>query len=404
MLIVGITLFLLRFLTGEVLFGLLGLTAFCGYAALNASLVIAFGRNHRWLVASAGAMLLVALVNGAEYQGRTIYYLAVGCSVAFACHAMTEKTELALVIARGLLFGFVAIVVAYMPFKGINPDDFNHYFPNSSRNGISAFLLFFQIFYSAAYYLKHRRAPLVTPMMTLLLCIPLYGRSGTLIAAAIVVVSCIAVARTQRWQAIAAAFGTAAIMAIVLFPDIVHLPELPEALPEAVVTAPVDPTAPPAPVAPQVVPPAPAQTVQQAPPQVITTPAPDPGISEWRRGLRTVRTTMAAEYISILTPMDLLLGASLSSAPSIAAHGLNPHNSFIRGHAYFGVPYLLMMIGMFVSAAMAAWRTGHWFLFALMVVFAARAYLDAFALFDLFDFGFFFSYFSLTNSVIFNRR
>lgn len=369
-------LFVFRFLTGFVGFGLLGIASAGLYASMRIELVKAVVRDQPIISGLFFLCALVAMFHGPETAWRSAYYAATGGACILAAYTLSNGRVDALLVARVLLFGFFASVIVLVPFKGISPENFNDYFPNSSRNGISGNLIFLQVFYSVAFYLRHKRAPLVTPVATLVLCVFLYGRSGTLFAAGLVLVSCIQAMRPRRHLALSACAATIVIMALVLSPTLkfIDLPD--ETAPEIISTE--------------------VQHSEGSDPVGSTVDtASDPGVSEWRRGLETIRTTMLREYIEGMTPLEFMLGRNMASAPTIAEYHLNAHNAYIRGHSYFGAAYLALIIGILGLAAWNAYKTGGWFILALMGVFAARAFLDAFALFDLFDVGFFFAAFSL---------
>lgn len=366
--------FLARFETGNIAFGIIGISIGAATCASLHRQILGGVQSFPWLFSGLAAVIAFGFYNGPGSDYRSLYYGAAGGVAIFLSYYLaSRKDHAAVIISTGVLFSFYAALLILMPFKGVHPDAFNHYFPNTSRNGIGAVLIFSQIFYSAARYIRDGRPPLVTPVATLLLCVLLYGRSGTLFSYTLVVVSCLAAVRSQKLLAVAALVVSTVVMAIVLSPAVTNSML---ATPDVV---------------------AHQSSVRPGDDLALAAPEdqPNPGVSEWRRGLESIRPTMIKEYLVSLQPVDWLLGGRLAASPAISEYNMNPHNSFIRGHAYFGMPYLLLIGAILLHALYEGVRRRQWFLPALMLTFAARSFFDTSGLFDLFDIGFFFAYFSL---------
>lgn len=362
-----IAVFALRYITGSVGFAFFGIVMSVLYLVLNPIVVHQILRGWLWVVLGMTAITAIALWNGDLYAWRPAYYSALGWCTLLIAHEYACGRASALNGSRLLLFGFLGILTLMAPFKGVSPEAFNHYFPSSSRNGVSGALIFFQIFYSAAYFWKERRAPAITPMLTFAICVALFGRSGIIVSAAIVAATVLQNVRTAPVKSIASALVTGAVLVIVVF-----FPLLPADLAE--------------------VPRGDSGIISNG----LGDRVDDPALSEFRLGLYSIRNVMMAEYLARLSPQTILLGVPLHTVPWIAEYGGNAHNSYLRGHAFYGVVYLVFMLAVAVAATAGAMRHRQPFPLALMACFAGRAYFDSFALFDVFDIGFFYCFFVLT--------
>lgn len=372
----GLGLLACRYFTGDIVFAIAGIAVLTAAALLNHHAIREMVTRNKIVAGLFALVLAMSLVNAEWTAFRSLYYVGVGGLLIMSGYLLSLSGR-ALQVAGSLLGLFYALLLLSAPFRGILPDDFNNYFPSSSRNGISANLIFIQIFYSAAYYARHRRAPWLTPLVTFAICVLLYGRSGTMVSAGIVAVTCLQNFRHMPARSTASAAVTAAVMSVLIF-----APYLPAQI------AGIDASTY-------------AQDHELAEVAVVhygTTMTGDvdlPSLSEFRMGLYTVRLKLLSAYAAGITPAEVITGRPLTDVPLMRHYGFNPHNSFIRGHAYFGLPYLLLLVAFGLSALRGAIHQRQFLVLSLMALFAGRAFFDAFALFDIFDVGFFYCYFLL---------
>lgn len=365
--------FALRYITGFVGFGAVGALSAAAYIALNPDTVRRLFQEQRLLVIGMLAVTALSVWSGPMYAWRPTYYALLGwCSIVVAFEYSKNNAN-ALQASRLLYFGFLAALCLLAPIKGVSPEAFNTYFPNSSRNGISAALIFLQVFYSAACFIRTGRAPSITPILTFAICVMLFGRSGIMVSAAIVAVTVAQNLRAAPVKSIASAMVAGSVLITVTL-----FPMLPAEL---------------------AAPPVAANEQMEAPSNGLGDRVDDPALSEFRLGLYSIRSVMMAEYVQRLTPSTVLFGVPLTSVPWIAEYRGNAHNSFLRGHAYFGLPYLLLIGGIIGVALKSGWHQRQFFVLSLMLLFSGRAFFDSVALFDVFDVGFFYCFFLLTRPV-----
>lgn len=361
----------LRALTAPLVIPLAGMLALAANIAAEPRILVEFYRNNKAIAVCLGLVVLFSLINATEYHYRTIYYGLLGVSSVLIGYQIA-KSGRALYLATILYVSFVLILIVCAAMFGWSPDDISDYFPPVSRNGIAFIATVLQIFYSAAYFRAKGKAPLFTPILTLAICVACYGRSGTGFAFILLAVSCaqaIIGARSLAKPTASLAAGIALMAYALIGPQIA---ETIADSPEFAQINPMDGS------------------------EMLSGPVTEPALnSNWSyAGFQSIRWAMASEYLSALGPKSILLGGDMSKSPLIEAYNMNPHNSFIRGHAYFGIAYLALTIAVAFSI-LTQMRPENLFLIAMLAIYAGRAFFDAFALFDTLDFVFFFSLFSL---------
>lgn len=92
-----------------------------------------------------------------------------------------------------------------------------------------------------------------------------------------------------------------------------------------------------------------------------------------RRGFDTPRWEMWASYLDHLTFASALLGTDTDAIPVISDYGGNPHNSFIRFHAFYGIVPLL--IGLWIVGRATIMSKGYIFFPVTLIL--LRAFSDA---------------------------
>lgn len=190
-------------------------------------------------------------------------------------------------VALLLYAAWVGLDKAPTPLEGI--------FPTASTNAITSCLVVLQLNYCVAGFFVRNRPPLLTPLLTFAICVIGYGRGSIVIAAAIVIVSVVfAVISTRR--------NIMPLLAV----GLVGVPVAAWGLG----------------IADSVV----AQTKLAA------------GLYD------EARARMIMEYLGRLNGWTLFVGAPYDgSGIQTQFHG-NPHNSLIRAHHIFGLPYVALVL------------------------------------------------------------
>lgn len=105
------------------------------------------------------------------------------------------------------------------------------------------------------------------------------------------------------------------------------------------------------------------------------------------RGLDSpARDILMREYLSYLERDEFLIyiGYNYSDNPWFKHYGLNPHNSYIRLHHYFGIFFFLIVAGLLFSLLKLLF-TNRFYAFILLAI-LVRAYTDTVIFLSLYDF------------------
>ncbi len=102
------------------------------------------------------------------------------------------------------------------------------------------------------------------------------------------------------------------------------------------------------------------------------------------------RVQMVTEYIQSLSGAEILIGGE--HGPLAIEHNMNPHNSFIRGHYFFGLPYIFLIFALSLTAVLRGLMAGVKGLAInfFIILFLFRSYYDAVAFPSITDFVFFY--------------
>lgn len=327
----------LRWLTGEI--------AFVAVAALLCfiHLLVHLDLDKRVGPFDALVMLMVlgcftiAIVNAASTDYRSIYYGIVG-AIALACARYLDRDhDHAFKVSRFLLISYYLIFLALGATTGFGAESIDGFFPNSSRNGVSAIAIFLQILYTTLFFVTRGSLPLATSLFTFAISVLCHGRAGLIVAGALLVVSL--AHRVLRKPLLLLFLAAAAVVLVVA------LLAIPNSLVESALA----------------------------------------GTNFYRRGFESLRSDMIRDYLAQIEPLSFFTGVNLSSIALIEGYNLNPHNSFLRGHSFFGIAYLVFIVILALSLVKGLLQRQFIIVFLLSLI-IVRAFLDIVAFFDLLDF------------------
>jgi hypothetical protein len=300
-------------------------------------------KGHFFIIGCFALMLVFGVNSAPMYDYRPIYYLALGISCYVIGNHYAERQVDAVRISRFLLIAFFVGFAVLAATKGYSPSAINTYLPNASRNYVSSVALFLQLFYSVAYWLKQRHFPRITPLLTFGISVLCIGRTGIALSFVVAAVSYAEVylRRPVFWTLVLSATTVPLLMFLV-----------PPAL-ESIATG-----------------------------------------TNFQRGVYSLqRDLFLREYLSHITEgTRILTGGNLADLPSIVKYSrnINPHNSYIRGHAYFGLAHTISVGLWLLYIVFLAVKKRHFLTIALLMTYPVRAAFDTLAFFGLFDFVFFF--------------
>lgn len=306
------------------------------------------------------------------YKGHTTFFLMLllvlmSVSTALNAHGNLEALFYAVTSLVSLLFAYwlakqdkekvvtlslFVLTFFYLFFiysgtkHGFQPNDINNYFIESSRNAVSTVALLFQILYSATYYRARNKLPKITPIITLLIAIFSYGRSGIALSALLVMISFASV----FWHS--KALYKLFFLFLVLALSVLLLQYI-EAIKYVIFTE-----------------------------------------TNFSSGLDTPRTQMIREYIARLDLSSIILGKDLSTIAIINQYNNNPHNSVIYGHSQYGVFYIVLLLGLsLIIIRRTLFRKGGIIYAALIFIFFIRILSDKISLPGVFDYIFYYIFY-----------
>lgn len=259
----------------------------------------------------------------------------------------------ALVMAYGFLklerkAGFsVIFYYIYMVFLWVNflklgfldPDNYNEIFAHSSRNVVSAFLLIITILVGACYHADGKKQPLLVYILTFISSLILYGRSGIAIS---LILFCYAFYDNygKRVYWLALFIPLFALLFVNYYAGLEYY---------------------------------------------FTEE------SSFKNGLESPRQNMRDEYLNgiFYSPQDLFFGRRyFDCCVTVMSYESNPHNSFIVGHARYGIFHTLFFVVLFLSTFLFLKQKKVFVFFAFLIF--TRYFFDQLGLFSPLDFILFF--------------
>jgi|GEM_PF-2863847 len=241
---------------------------------------------------------------------------------------------------------FISLMLYYVFFivsgleKGFAPYEINEYLENSSVNGVSALALIFQIFYSTSYYKLHKKLPYITPLITMVICIMAFGRSG--IAVSVLILLLTFFVNYKHYKILNSFFLVSLIVLFLfLFQELLQFFE---------------------------------------------------HYTNFGRGLESPRQEMLNDYLSVVNFISFFTGGiNLLSIPSISIHDGNPHNAYIYSHAGLGILYLMFIVSIWLYVFyIFTFYKNTLVYFSFLMLFSIRFFFDTGSLFGASDFLFYY--------------
>ncbi|MFV5458430.1 hypothetical protein VXR09_15680 [Acinetobacter baumannii] len=216
-----------------------------------------------------------------------------------------------------------------------NPDGYDTIFNNSSRNIVSAFLLLITMFVGASYYIEEKKQPILIYIFTLVSSVILFGRSG------------IAISFLLLCYAFYDNYGKKIYWLLIFLPLFVFLYLKYSGVVEYYLME----------------------------------------ETSFKYGLESPRKNMLNEYMSgiLYSPQDLLWGRRYADCcATVVQYGDNPHNSFIVGHARYGIFHTIFFILLFLSTLFYIKKKPVLIFFVVLIF--GRYLVDQLGLFSPLDF------------------
>lgn len=226
---------------------------------------------------------------------------------------------------------YTALVYFYIVKFGFgNPDLYNEVFSGSSRNYVSATYIMILVLLATAYEKSKSIVPLIYPLITLIACVFLFGRSGILLSLAITFLILI---KQKNHYVTGFLVLIIASMVAIKFNQISDF--------------------------------------------VLSK-------TNFSTGVDSLRSNVIGEYLHQITysNSDILLGRRISSCCTwITLLDGNPHNSFIMGHIRYGIIHIIFSLCILIYIFLSRNLT---FIFFGLIIFG-RMFVDQIGLFTGFD-------------------
>jgi hypothetical protein len=104
-------------------------------------------------------------------------------------------------------------------------------------------------------------------------------------------------------------------------------------------------------------------------------------------GIESERSSINSDYLiaALKSPISMFFGADYNRIPSIVFVELNPHNSFIRLHVYYGLLGFIIFISFLVYSMIIFFSKRQYIYLLLISVLLIRSFLDSSAFHGPFD-------------------
>ncbi len=324
---------------------LLGAYVICAAAVLADPGILRSLRGRRRIVVLLTALVAtVMLPLGLVRNPAALLHYTVALVSLVLAVAVTRDLRAYAAASRICLLTCQAALIAYLLQSDVTEFPLEHLVEHTSSNGITSALILVQANYTTALFLATRRLSLLTPFITLGICIIGYGRGSILGSAAICgicvfayVMTNLRLRRVGPMIVLAGVFGAATWFGPTLIEQVNESTKLGAGLYD------------------------------------------EP------------RERMINDYLGQINFATMIVGASYAGTSIESEFFGNPHNAFIRAHHLFGLPYVLAMLS-FPLLMLLGRRdlAGTAYCGALLLVVFARSLTEPLLFptpFDLFYFG-----------------
>lgn len=266
------------------------------------------------------------------YSSAVLLYGVCSFIIASGFFRLKNKSEFSLLFYCVYLF---FLWVNFYKLGFFNPEGYDTIFNNSSRNIVSAFLLLVTMFVGASYYIEEKKQPILIYILTLVSSVILFGRSG------------IAISFLLFCYAFYDNYGKKIYWLLIFLPLFIFLYFKYSGVVEYYLME----------------------------------------ETSFKYGLESPRKSMLNEYMSgiLYSPQDLFLGRRYADCcATVVQYGDNPHNSFIVGHARYGIIHTIFFILLFLSTLFYI-KKKPVLIFFIALIFG-RYFFDQLGLFSPLDF------------------
>lgn len=291
----------------------------------NLNALVAVAPRHRTMLLLAGALLTLTLPFALLRSETAFLHYFVSLLTMLTAYLLTRWRDNYFRASRLVLYGSLGCVAGYLMTTGVQGFPLENMIPDSSSNGITSYLIILQANFCVASYLIRRKIPVFTPLLTLAICVVGYGRGSILSAVMIIVINIIAFSVRNGGRNFLMATGLCAVLVMAYGDDITLFVE--------------------------------ANTKIGS------------GLYDGSR------EAMIKEYGNLLERDEykIITGADYKGTVIDSDYYGNPHNSYIRAHHIFGLPFLLLVLSFPFLASRGQGIAARVYPFALLAVMLFRA-------------------------------
>jgi hypothetical protein len=285
------------------------------------------------VAASLLATAVIVALPVVVLRNFNVAFHAITVAVSFgAAYVLTRNLKVYVMASRVTLIAAQAYVVAYLSRSGLEDFPLENMLPDSSSNGVTSYLVVLQANACAGLYLLRRRAAIPTSLLTLGICIVGYGRGSVLAAAGILAVCALFAASGRSLRG--AVLGVVLVVASGLAVYVSHEEEI--------------------------------DTFVQVNTKIGSGLYDEP------------REEIIRDYLGKIDgAWPLLFGADYRGTSVETSYFGNPHNSFIRAHNIFGLPYLLCVLALPLLLDRGRWPARERvFVYAMLTLVLARSFTE----------------------------
>lgn len=255
-----------------------------------------------------------------------IVYIITPCIICYGVY----KSKHELLISRVFFYSFFLYTLPYFISVGVsNPDGYNEILTGASRNIVGAIFILLSCFHIAVNIRLRNKYPFLAPLISFICCVMLFGRSGIIISFFVLSLCSINIFN-KKYTVIALSL----VAAVVSY----YMIEIQE--------------------------------------YIMTK-------TNFSMGAESPRSLMIKQYLSTIDLQGLIFGNDYYSCCSeIIKYSENPHNSFIMGHARYGISHTIITICLLAYAIIKS----RFLSVILLLVIFSRYFVDQLGLFSPMDF------------------
>lgn len=327
--IASMTMYLLKLITGNDIF--LTLYICLSISSIVPMILIKANVSIKYLVSVLLSISIIIFFSffSSSYDLQSAFIGATYITTTVILLWATHESRNELFIARFIFYSLLVYIAPFIVTYGIsNPDAYNDILSGASRNMVSALIIVFSCFHIASYVKLKRKYPIFVPLASFVCCFMLFGRSGIVISFFILSICAINVFDKKY---------TAILLCMIAFLVVYYYVDISE--------------------------------------YIMTK-------TNFAVGTDSQRSTMLSQYTSNMSLSDVVFGNEYSRCCSeIVRFDNNPHNSFLNGHARYGLSHAIIVL----SLVAIAFKKSTKLSIALLIAILSRYSVDQIGLFSPID-------------------